>query len=138
MGSLQCPSSSGKKASHAPSSLAEALLPGHSFPTWNDRLRASLRIHYAQAAMVETGRPKISVLSAGALMHVGGDGSCLDYSVRASLPWATHIPTCPDWTRTLQAELGIGLLPPGSLQPCLSHASADGNMCPVHILKTPH
>lgn len=65
--------------------------------------------------MAATGKPKSSVLSAGALMHMGGDGGCLDYSVRASLAWATHIPTCPGWTRTLQAELGIGLLPPGSL-----------------------
>ena len=104
------------KVSHAPSSLVIALLlPGHSFPIWNDRLRAGPMDTLCTGWYGGNRQPQISVLSAQVLMHMGGGRGCLDYSVCASLPWVTHLSTCPDWTRRLKAEMGTGLLPSRSL-----------------------
>lgn len=78
-------------------------------------LEEALWILYAQAGYGVNRQAQISVLSAQVLMHMGGGRGCLDCSVCTSLPWVTHLPTCPDWIRRLQAEMGTGLLPSRSL-----------------------
>ena len=103
------------KVSHAPSSLVkDLLLPGHSFPIWNDRLRAGPTDTLCTGWLWwQQASPNQCPLSPGSDEPHGR--GCLDCSVCTSLPWVTHLPTCPDWTRRLQAEMGTGLLPSRSL-----------------------
>lgn len=86
---LQGPSSSGPGLGRRHLQVAwPRPFPFQATASLLERVRARLRVHYAQATLVAT-----EDLSAWALVHMGGGGGRLENSVWPSLPWATHLPT---------------------------------------------
>lgn len=128
------------KVSHTPSSLVkDLLLPGHSFPIWNDRLRAGPTDTLCTGWLWwQQASPNQCPLSPGSDEPHGGWWSRLSV---LSAPPCLALPISPP-VQTGQGDYrqrwGQVCCPQDHFSPAFPTPNADGHTCPLHTLKTPY